>query len=158
MGEYKTGDIPSSKLACKVIDTKKVTKNFVTKFLPRELNILVKISHPHIIHIHSIFQRKSKYFIFMRLVVEVQLYGICSNEKIPKLFGNLRYAENGDLLDFIIKEGAISEQQTRFWVRQIALAIQYLHTLEIAHRDIKCENILVTANNNVKLCDFGFTR
>lgn len=58
----------------------------------------------------------------------------------------------------MIRDGAISEAQTRFWMRQISLAIQYLHRMQISHRDIKCENILVTRNNNVKLCDFGFTR
>lgn len=44
------------------------------------------------------------------------------------------YAEKGDLMDYVVQFGAVSEIQTRFWSRQIALAIQYLHTLGIAHR------------------------
>ncbi|GBP56934.1 hypothetical protein EVAR_33991_1 [Eumeta japonica] len=121
-------------LACKIIETSKAPKDFIVKFLPREIDVLIRLNHPHLIHVHSIFQRKAKYYIFMR------------------------YSENGDLLGHILKNGCVTENQSRVWMRQLALALQYLHELEIAHRDMKCENILLTANFNVKLSDFGFTR
>ncbi|KAJ8725162.1 hypothetical protein PYW07_016120 [Mythimna separata] len=121
-------------LACKVIDTAVAPRDYLTKFLPRELDVLIRINHPHIVNVSTIFQRRAKYFVF------------------------LRYAENGDLLDFITQNGAVPENQSRLWMRQILSAIYYIHTMNIAHRDLKCENILITSNYNVKLTDFGFSR
>ncbi|KAL9707016.1 hypothetical protein quinque_010534 [Culex quinquefasciatus] len=48
--------------------------------------------------------------------------------------------------------------EPRFWFYQMADAVRYLHRQDIAHRDLKCENILISANMNVKLSDFGFAR
>ncbi|CAD0198698.1 unnamed protein product [Chrysodeixis includens] len=121
-------------MACKVIDTAQAPRDYLTKFLPRELDVLIRINHPHIVHVSNIFQRRAKYFIF------------------------LRFAENGDLLDFLTQNGAVPENQSRLWMRQILSGINYIHTMNIAHRDLKCENILITSNYNVKITDFGFAR
>lgn len=120
--------------ACKVVDLSAASKDFSTKFFPRELDIIIRLNHPHIIHFTNIFQKEDKVFILMR------------------------FAEYGDLLEFIIRKGAVSESQSRVWIRQLTLALQYLHEMEIAHRDLKCENALLTANYNLKLADFGFAR
>lgn len=122
-------------LACKIVDeSKSKNEDFLEKFLPRELKILKRIEHPNIIQLQGIIRSGCRVFIFMRL------------------------AERGDLLSFIRKYGALPEEQSRIWFHQMADAIRYLHRLNIAHRDLKCENVLISESMNIKLSDFGFAR
>ncbi|KAL1122760.1 hypothetical protein AAG570_003087 [Ranatra chinensis] len=123
-----------SMMACKVIDKKHGEPKFVAKFLPREIAILSELNNPHCVQVYSIMEIRNKCFVFMR------------------------YAENGDLLDFLSANGATEESHARMWIRQMMLALRYLNSIHVAHRDIKCENILITTNMNAKLADFGFAR
>lgn len=124
----------SINLACKILDIDALPTDFVVKFLPRELEIMAKLDHPYVVKTHCIIQRRNKIYIFMR------------------------HAESGDLLQYLQQHGELNEDQAYVWFRQLALAVQYLHTMDIVHRDLKCENILLTAHMNVKLSDFGFAR
>jgi len=70
----------------------------------------------------------------------------------------LEYADGGDALKHIQTSGAISEDRARLWTLQIASAVRYMHELNIAHRDLKLENLLIDSSDNIKICDFGFVR
>ncbi|VDK86827.1 unnamed protein product [Onchocerca ochengi] len=65
---------------------------------------------------------------------------------------------HGDLLQRIKKNDRINENEGRFFFRQLIEALVYLKSINIAHRDIKCENVLLDNCDNVKLGDFGFAR
>ncbi|XP_050431107.1 testis-specific serine/threonine-protein kinase 2-like [Adelges cooleyi] len=69
----------------------------------------------------------------------------------------MEYAENGDMYTYL-KKITLTEDQIRSWFRQILWAFKYMHGVGIVHRDVKCENILLTAKLNVRVADFGFTR
>ncbi|XP_063220716.1 testis-specific serine/threonine-protein kinase 3 [Bacillus rossius redtenbacheri] len=131
--EYVNGAKTTS-LACKIIDKQKAPKDFLDKFFPRELDILKKLEHSYIVQVHSILQRESRVFIFMSC------------------------AAGGDLLEYIRAHGPVPEHRSRKWFRQILEGLRYLHGQNIAHRDLKCENILLSAHYNVKIADFGFAR
>lgn len=68
----------------------------------------------------------------------------------------LEYAEHGELFDFIAETGKFSEEEGRYYFQQLIKALNYLHNLGYAHRDVKPENILLDRNFNLKLADFGF--
>ncbi|KAF6202633.1 hypothetical protein GE061_003032 [Apolygus lucorum] len=122
-------------MACKILRTEKVGGDeHAMKFITRELNITLNTYHPDIIHTFSVFQRSAIFMIFMR------------------------NAEYGNVTNFLIKHGPVKEKVARFWTRQTASALMYLHELDLVHRDMKCDNLLITVNHNVKVADFGFAR
>ena len=68
-----------------------------------------------------------------------------------------RLCEGGELFDKIINSGGVCEEESRFIIQQLLSALVYLHNKQIAHKDIKPENILMLNDNSniVKLIDFG---
>lgn len=67
------------------------------------------------------------------------------------MFFVMDLAGNGDLLDYINARRVIPEPEAKYIFREIISGIQYLHRLNIAHRDLKCENIMLTNNMEVKI-------
>ncbi|OWF41153.1 serine/threonine-protein kinase MARK2-like [Mizuhopecten yessoensis] len=133
------GDSGQMEVAIKIIDKKQVPKDFLMKFLPRELANHLKIpSHPNIVRLYEQFSSQNHVYMVME------------------------YCSNGDLLDLINKhigqnQKGIGEETTRKIFLQICSAVQHLHKHLLVHRDLKCENILLDENMNCKLTDFGFS-
>jgi citron Rho-interacting kinase len=67
----------------------------------------------------------------------------------------MEYLPGGDLLGLMIRHGAFDEELARFYLAEIALALNALHNLGFVHRDIKPENILLDRFGHLKLADFG---
>ena len=70
----------------------------------------------------------------------------------------MEFCENGELFEFVKTRGPMKEELAAKIFMQIYSAVKYLHLKKIAHRDIKTENVLLDANMNAKLIDFGFSK
>ena len=121
------------KVAIKIIKVKDTPIDYATKFLPRELDIIKRIKHPNITTVREVIENESKIYIVMDLV------------------------RDGDLLNFINTRGPQKEDVSQHIFAQMIVALNYLHSNGIAHRDMKCENILLDPGLKVKLTDFGFS-
>ncbi|CAO3608951.1 unnamed protein product [Cunninghamella echinulata] len=79
-------------------------------------------------------------------------YGSILND--TKLWIIMDYAAGGSIRS-IMEAGVVEEKYISIIVREVLLALSYLHKNMIIHRDIKAANILLTSEGNVQLCDFG---
>jgi serine/threonine protein kinase len=67
----------------------------------------------------------------------------------------MEHANRGELFKYICETRRFSEKLARTLFIQILEAAEYCHSLGIAHRDLKAENVLLDKNFNVKLADLG---
>lgn len=98
------------------------------------------------------------------LLHEVRVWHRLNHRQVLRLFGEChvdkRYfvselAPNGELSAFVKKPG--NELLTCQKLFEAALGLQYLHTMNVVHNDLKCDNIMVRADGNAKLIDFGLS-
>lgn len=102
------------------------------KEIPMEIYLLTHVQHPNIVSVYDVFENEK----FFQLVME-------------------KHGSGMDLFEFIDRRPLMDEKLGCFIFRQIANAVDYLHKLNILHRDIKDENIIIDQNFHVKLIDFG---
>jgi len=121
-------------VAIKCVNRKNAPKDFIMRFFPRELEIIKQIEHKHICKFYDVIDTGNKVYIIME------------------------HATKGDLLDYVQANRFIVEQEARKIFIQVVSALQYLHSKNILHRDLKCENILLTENMEPLLTDFGFSK
>ena len=67
----------------------------------------------------------------------------------------MELAEGGEVFEKICEGGPYSEADAASVIRQVALALAFMHSVGVVHRDLKPENLLLTSSNDVKVADFG---
>nr|XP_015195615.1 PREDICTED: death-associated protein kinase 1 [Lepisosteus oculatus]XP_015195616.1 PREDICTED: death-associated protein kinase 1 [Lepisosteus oculatus]XP_015195617.1 PREDICTED: death-associated protein kinase 1 [Lepisosteus oculatus]XP_015195618.1 PREDICTED: death-associated protein kinase 1 [Lepisosteus oculatus] len=114
----------------------KSSRRGVTKEdIEREVSILKEIQHPNVITLHDVYENKTDVILILELVA------------------------GGELFDFLAEKESLSEEEATEFLKQILDGVFYLHSKQIAHFDLKPENIMLLNRNvphpRIKLIDFG---
>ena len=125
----KTGKI----YAMKVINKKFLMKNNQLRYAITECNVLKQSKSPFILTLYYSFQTPENLYMI------------------------LDYCPGGDL-NFHILQSLFEEDEAKFYIAELILAIEHLHELNIIYRDLKPENILINSDNHIKLADFGLSK
>ena len=103
------------------------------QLVKQEISILKIVKHKYIVHLYEILQTPQHIYIIME------------------------YCEGKDLMDYILSKQRLSELESLKYFQQLINALFYLHSQNIAHRDVKIDNMLLDKNLDLKLVDFGLS-
>jgi calcium-dependent protein kinase len=100
-----------------------------------EVQIYLCLDHPHIARLHAVYENEQHIHLVMECL------------------------EGGRLLDRVKEKGRFSEEEARDAIRQMLLALNYMHSHGMVHRDVKLENFVFDRKDgtHLKMIDFGFS-
>ncbi|CAD8049301.1 unnamed protein product [Paramecium primaurelia] len=113
---------------CKIVNKKSVSSVMNEKYL------LSNLRHPFLVNMHASFQDRENLYLVMDLM------------------------QGGDLRYHLCKQKRFTEKQTKFFIVCLLMALDYLHTNTILHRDVKPENLVFDRNGYLRLTDLGIAR
>lgn len=124
----RTGQSVAIKAVCK----QKILKGGLTGHVKREISIMRRLRHPHIVRLLEVLATKKKIYFVME------------------------FAKGGELFTKVAK-GRFSEDLSRKYFQQLISAVGYCHSRGVYHRDLKPENLLLDENWDLKITDFGLS-
>lgn len=121
-------------VAMKKMRKKEMLKKNQVGHVRAERDILAKANNPWIVQLKYSFQDQNNLYLVME------------------------YLPGGDLMNLLIKKDILSEDEARFYVSEMILAIEIVHNLNYIHRDLKPDNVLLDKDGHIKLTDFGLCK
>ncbi|KAI8065429.1 hypothetical protein BC940DRAFT_258943 [Gongronella butleri] len=121
-------------VAIKIISKAHLAANpAIEKAVRREIAIMKLIRHPNV----------------------MSLVDVIDDANSSEVYLILEYVQGGELFEYLVSRGRLSDSEARRHFQQIILGLDYCHHHLICHRDLKPENLLLDNQNNIKIADFG---
>lgn len=138
-GAFGKVNLAIHRLTGKFVALKSINKTFMSdesslKKVMQEYNILKRARHKNIVRLYESFETEQHIVYVME---------VCGG---------------GDLLTYVRRRRKLKEDLAKFVFRQLIQGISYVNSKRVLHRDIKLDNILLTSEGDVKICDFGVSK
>ncbi|XP_009408996.2 probable serine/threonine protein kinase IREH1 [Musa acuminata AAA Group] len=125
-----TGDL----FAIKVLKKADMIRKNAVESILAERNILITVRNPFVVRFFYSFTSRENLYLVME------------------------YLNGGDLYSLLRNLGCLDEDVARIYIAEVVLALEYLHSLRVVHRDLKPDNLLIAHDGHIKLTDFGLSK
>ncbi|KAJ9546131.1 hypothetical protein OSB04_025838 [Centaurea solstitialis] len=125
-----TGDL----FAIKVLKKADMIRKNAVESILAERDILISVRNPFVVRFFYSFTCRENLYLVME------------------------YLNGGDLYSLLRNLGCLDEDVARVYIAEVVLALEYLHSLRVVHRDLKPDNLLIAHDGHIKLTDFGLSK